>query len=138
MNYAQGWKGAIQGYSQMEGSGAPFGVQMQEGQAGKGVGKYQGGQVGKGQECPQKVVLAWTMHQVWHAYLIAHPQNRGPHECNSIYPLECQCSNESVQSHWGGDDIWGCISPPFAQLSPFKCSDQVEGFPYPAGPEHLV
>ena len=68
------------------------------------------GQAGKG-GTPDGLV-----HQAWRAYLIAHPWHRGPHRCDGVYPLQCQCSDPLIRSP-RGDDVWGRVSPPFAQPS---------------------
>ena len=47
--------------------------------------------------------LDGLVHQAWRAYLIAHPWHRGPHRCDGIYPLQCQCSNPLIRSPQGDD-----------------------------------
>jgi hypothetical protein len=147
-----------------EGKGVPGVPTREGGRAGKGQGRLPEGAPGvpaqgggraergraseKGQGCPPEGapgVPAWEgqagqgvpdghVHQAWRAYRIAHPRRRGPHRCDGVYPLQCQCSDWSVRSH-RGDDVWG-VSAPFAQPSPSMYSDWAGGFPYWVRPVH--
>ena len=72
-----------------------FGVPTREGWAQAGKEGY----LPKGAPDGHVHLPAQTVHQVWHAYLIAHPQHRGPHRCDGIYLLQRRCSKWLVQIH---------------------------------------
>ena len=64
--------------------GAPLRVPGQKGdQAGMGCPPKERGGAARGH-----APFLQTVHLAWHAYLITHPQHRGPHKCIGVYLLQ--------------------------------------------------